>query len=229
MDNNTFTGGPPIYEFTPGGVQIAFSASNLGPYAVAFDSGGDLFATSGSGSICEFTNGVATNQGIFASGFTTPFGLAFDSAGNLFVGENSSGTIYEFTNGVATKKGIFASGLSYPRGLAFNTAGDLFVANQGTGIITKITAGGVQSTFASGLENPAGLAFQPLPQLSIVLSRTNVILSWPTNAAGLTLQFTTNLLPAAWSTNLPAPTIINGQYTATNTISGTNRFYRLSK
>jgi hypothetical protein len=41
------------------------------------------------------------------------------------------------------------------------------------------------------------------------------------------LEFTTNLSPAVWSTNLPAPVIANGQYTVTNPISGTHKFYRL--
>ena len=44
----------------------------------------------------------------------------------------------------------------------------------------------------------------PPPQLTIIPSGANVILTWPTNATGFTLQSTTNLVsPAVWTTNSP--------------------------
>jgi uncharacterized repeat protein (TIGR03803 family) len=70
----------------------------------------------------------------------------------------------------------------------------------------------------------------PPPQLTIIPSEANVILTWPTNAAGFTLQSTTNLGSAAvWTTNSPAPVLVNGQNTVTNPISGAQQFYRLSQ
>jgi uncharacterized repeat protein (TIGR03803 family) len=66
------------------------------------------------------------------------------------------------------------------------------------------------------------------PQLTIASSGQNVLLSWPTNSTGFTLQSTTNLLSPVWTTNLPAPVILNGQYTLTNPIAGT-QFFRLSQ
>jgi hypothetical protein len=57
-----------------------------------------------------------------------------------------------------------------------------------------------------------------------------VIVSWPTNATGLTLQSTTNLgSSAVWTTNTPAPVIVNDQNVVTNPISGTQMFFRLSQ
>jgi uncharacterized repeat protein (TIGR03803 family) len=68
------------------------------------------------------------------------------------------------------------------------------------------------------------------PQLTIIPSGANVILTWPTNAAGFTLQSTTNLgSSAVWTTNSPAPAVVNGQNTVTNPISGAQQFYRLSQ
>ena len=73
------------------------------------------------------------------------------------------------------------------------------------------------------------------PQLTIIPSGANVILTWPTNVAGFdytgyTLQSTTNLVSSAvWTTNSPAPVVVNGQNTVTNPISGTQQFYRLSQ
>lgn len=74
----------------------------------------------------------------------------------------------------------------------------------------------------------------PVPQLTILPSGSSVILSWLTNYAGfdysgLTLQSTTNLSSPVWTTNLPPPVVINGQYTITNPISGTQQFFRLSQ
>jgi uncharacterized repeat protein (TIGR03803 family) len=68
------------------------------------------------------------------------------------------------------------------------------------------------------------------PQLTIISSGVNVILTWPTNAAGFTLQSTTNLVsPAVWSTVSPGPVIVNGQNAVTNPVSGARQFYRLSQ
>ncbi|MHB8520332.1 MAG: choice-of-anchor tandem repeat GloVer-containing protein, partial [Limisphaerales bacterium] len=68
------------------------------------------------------------------------------------------------------------------------------------------------------------------PQLAIILSGASVILTWPTNAAGFTLQSITNLAPpAVWSTVSPAPAIVNGQFAVTNSISAREIFYRLSQ
>ena len=74
------------------------------------------------------------------------------------------------------------------------------------------------------------LALGSAPQLNIIPSGTNVILTWTNTASGFTLLFTTNLTPPAiWSTNSTAPVVVSGQYTVTNPISGTQKFYRLSQ
>ena len=68
----------------------------------------------------------------------------------------------------------------------------------------------------------------PPPTTSALLSGTNFILTWPANAAGFTLESTTNLIsPVVWTTNSPAPVVINGRNTVTNLISGGQKFYRL--
>jgi hypothetical protein len=68
------------------------------------------------------------------------------------------------------------------------------------------------------------------PQLTVIASGVNVILTWPADATGLTLQSTTNLVsPADWATVSPRPVVIDGQNAVTNLISGTQQFYRLSQ
>ncbi len=69
------------------------------------------------------------------------------------------------------------------------------------------------------------------PSLTVARTTTNtVVVSWPSPSTGFTLQSTTNLVsPAVWNTNLPSPVVINGQNTVTNSISGTQQFFRLSQ
>jgi len=67
------------------------------------------------------------------------------------------------------------------------------------------------------------------PQLQIEPSGENVILSWPTNATGMSLQSTTNLTSPAWTPVSAAPVVINDQNTVTNPVLGNQQFYRLGQ
>jgi hypothetical protein len=72
-----------------------------------------------------------------------------------------------------------------------------------------------------------GVSASPMP-LTLVASGPYVILRWPTNAAGLTLQSATNLVPPmVWTTVARPPILSNGQNAVTNPISATRQFYRL--
>jgi uncharacterized repeat protein (TIGR03803 family) len=69
----------------------------------------------------------------------------------------------------------------------------------------------------------------PTPQLAIIRSDPNVILTWPADAAGFVLQSTTNLAaPADWTAVSPGPVVVNGQNAVTNAVSGPQHFYRLA-
>ncbi len=74
------------------------------------------------------------------------------------------------------------------------------------------------------------------PQLTIVPSGTNVILSWPISYAGFSyagyyLEDTANLgSPDAWAAADPfPPVIVNGQLSVTRPMLGPQRSYRLRK
>jgi uncharacterized repeat protein (TIGR03803 family) len=69
----------------------------------------------------------------------------------------------------------------------------------------------------------------PPPQLTITAFGSNVILTWPTNAAGFTLQSNTNLASSNWSIVSPSAVVVNAQNTVTNSIIVTRKFYRLSQ
>ena len=67
------------------------------------------------------------------------------------------------------------------------------------------------------------------PQLSLVRSAGNVILSWPTSATGFTLRSKGSLATATWQTNSPAPVVNGAVYTVTEAIGPNNKFYQLIK
>jgi uncharacterized repeat protein (TIGR03803 family) len=68
------------------------------------------------------------------------------------------------------------------------------------------------------------------PRLSILPFGASVIVTWPTNAIGFTLQSTPALLsPVTWSNVSPGPVIVYGQNTVLMSPSGTQQFFRLSQ
>jgi hypothetical protein len=68
------------------------------------------------------------------------------------------------------------------------------------------------------------------PQLTLTPSGGNIVLTWPTNYSAFTLQSSTNLdASSVWTTNLPAPVVVNDQNVVTNPISGTQQFFRLTQ
>jgi uncharacterized repeat protein (TIGR03803 family) len=69
------------------------------------------------------------------------------------------------------------------------------------------------------------------PQLAIVRSDMNVVLSWSVFSAGYSLQSVTNLAFPVWTPNLVPPVLVGSppQYAVTNPISATQQFFRLSQ
>jgi pimeloyl-ACP methyl ester carboxylesterase len=93
-------------------------------------------------------------------------------------------------------------------------------------VYAKISYGG-RKRF---LHAPGRLIIRPPPVLGIVRAGDQVVITWPTNAAGFTLESTADLLSSnSWSPVSPDPVVINGQNTVSNTIGSGNQFYRLKK
>ena len=82
----------------------------------------------------------------------------------------------------------------------------------------------------SGAGTVFRLTIVPQPQLTIIPSEAYVILTWPANFTGFTLQSTPNLgSSAVWTTNSSPPVVIGGENVVINTLSGRQQFYRLSQ
>ena len=85
------------------------------------------------------------------------------------------------------------------------------------------------ATYGGSSGNGTVFAVSFTPQLTIIPSGPDVVLRWPTNYAGFdytgfTLQSTANLALPVWTSNSPAPVVVNGQYTVTNLTTGHSSF-----
>jgi uncharacterized repeat protein (TIGR03803 family) len=154
-----------------------------------------------------------------------PSGLMQGSDGNFYGtteygGTNGAGTVFKIsTNGALTTLYSFTGGndgANPQAGLVQGTDGSFY----GSTSVGRL--GGTGTVFR--------LTIVPEPQLTIIPSAPYVILMWPTNYAGFTLQSTTNLgSSAVWTTNSSPPVVIGGQNVVINAISGRQQFYRLSQ
>jgi DNA-binding beta-propeller fold protein YncE len=165
-----------IFEFTPSGVQSIYASGLDNPRGLAFDSLGNLFATTvheaddiGIGRVLKFNlrNKVST----FGSAANFTFeGLAIDIAGNVYVmaDDNNSpvgaGTIFKFTP--SGERIVFGSIPGQGWGLAFDSAGYyLYAADGGDQTIYKFAPDGTRTVFVGPPnafnpgESPVGLAF----------------------------------------------------------------------
>ena len=172
------------------------------------------------------TNGALTSLYSFTGGNNNydPNGLVQGSDGYFYGttaqgGQWGAGTVFQIsTNGALTS--LYS-----------------FIVNDGTDPVAGLVEGSDGSFYGTTYYGGVGLAgtvfrltIVPQPQLTIIPSGPYMILTWPTNYAGFTLQSTTNLgLLAVWSTNFSPPIVVNGKNTVTNRITGSQQFFRLSQ
>lgn len=137
-------------------------------------------------------------------------------------------------------------GLTQSAATAVITGAGLVVGTQTTQESATVPAGSVISqnpTAGTSVATGSAIALVVSAGPSCVLCRPDlnwasqiveeqmaITLSWPTNAAGFQLQYTSSLTPpVTWIDSLSAPVMIGTQYTVMHTVSGPARFYRLSK
>lgn len=222
------------------GVSGSVNSEGAQPLATMTASGTNLFGTcvsggtGGKGTVFRintdgsgFTNlhnFTALNNRINSDG-ANPYGNLFASGSTLYGtasvgGSFSNGTVFVMnTDGTGFEVLYNFSGLAN----ATNNDGALPVS----GVLSSNTLYGVAHTGGSGGSGTVFSLFVP-PPLSIGFAGTNVMLIWPTNADGFTLQSATNLTPmVVWSAVSPASVVINGQNVVSNSITGEQVFYRL--
>jgi len=84
-------------------------------------------------------------------------------------------------------------------------------------------------TMSGPIAETGNFAIISPPLLGMLRQGDKVLLSWPTNSVGYTLEYATDLPATSWTSNTTAPAIVGVNYTATNTMSGPTRFFRLRK
>jgi uncharacterized repeat protein (TIGR03803 family) len=218
----------PLYSFTGGNdggnPEAGLVQGSDGNFYGTTSSGG----TNGAGTVFEIsTNGVLTSLYAFTGGNdgrNPEAGLVQGSDGN-FYGTTYNGGIY----GVGTVFEISTNGVLTP---LYSFTGGNDGGNPEAGLVQGSDGNFYGTTYSrGGGEGEAGTVFRLTvePQLTIISSGANVILTWPTNATGFTLESTLNLGAASvWNPVSPLPVAVNRQNVVTNPITGTQQFYRLS-
>lgn len=103
------------------------------------------------------------------------------------------------------------------------TASPVTLGGQVLSGVTAIAAGYTHTVALLG----SGSA---MPSLTSRSSRNELILSWPVDAVGFTLQSTLNLTPPAiWVDSDKSPEVTGAQFAVKQTINGSAQFYRLRK
>src|SRR6266446_3259212 len=208
-----------------GTAEYGSSSGNGTVFAVNTDGSGftnlhSFTATAGSAS--TNIDGANPYGGLILSG-NTLYGTAENG------GSSGNGTVFAVNTdgtGFTTLYNFTATSIT-PFGVYTNSDG----ANPAAGLILSGNTlyGTAQYGGSSSVGTVFSLSLPVPPKLTIIRSGANVILTWPTNATGFTLLTTTNLVSPIWTTNSPAPVVVNGQNTVTNAISGTQQFFRLSQ
>jgi uncharacterized repeat protein (TIGR03803 family) len=225
IDGSGFTN---FYNFTATSISAPYGNADGAVPGELILSGNTLYGTaSQGGSSGEGTVfAVSTNGTGFRTlhSFTTRTGVpyansdgAYPKAGLILLGEILYGTAaYGGSLGQGTLFAVHTDGTGFTNLHSFNGGSD------GSSPRGRLTYSGntLYGTTAYGGSSGEGTVFSfsfPLPQLTIVRSGANVILSWPTSFAGFdfagyTLQSTTNLsLPNCWFPVGRSPATNGGQ------------------
>jgi uncharacterized repeat protein (TIGR03803 family) len=242
--NTDGTGFTNLHSFTATSGSASTNNDGDEPLAGLILSGNILYGTAQNG-------GSSGNGTVFAvhtdgTGFTNVHSFnyvsdgAYPGAGLILSGNTLYGTASQSggSPGEGTVFAVNTDGTGFTNLHSFTaTSGTLSTNSEGAGPEAGLILSGntLYGTLDFGGSSGHGTVFSlslrsaSAPQLTIIRSGTTVVLTWPTNATGFTLEFATNLVsPALWSTNLPAPVAVNAQNVVTNGISGPRKFYRLN-
>ena len=245
LNAQTFT---TLRSFTATDPNTYANSDGANPVAGLILSGNTLYGTAVYGG--DSGRGTVFKLNTDGTGFTNLYSFTKIS-GPLSTNSDGANPIGGLLLSESTLYGTTQNGGDSGRGTVFKLNTD------GTGFTTLYSftpISGVLSTNSDGANPEAGLILSgntlygtaryggssgngtvfsltlPPPQLTIIHSEANIILTWPTNAIGFTLQSTTNLVSSAlWTLVTPWPVVADGQNAVTNPISSTQQFYRLSQ
>jgi hypothetical protein len=198
-----------VAKYDPGGNplwvrQLGGTNSFVQASAVASDLSGNCFIA---GSFADRLSSSVTN--LVTVGGEDAFVAKYGAAGDLMWIIQIGGTNKDNALGIAwsPRQGLYVTGVfTYHASfggapLDSNGGGDMFLAR-----------------------------IEELPILSVTNTADSVVVSWPTNVLGFSLEKATNSLPASqWSAVTNAVSVSGDQFVVTEQVSGSSSFYRLRK
>lgn len=125
--------------------------------------------------------------------------------------------------GMATGDGIYTNG-TMATVMATSNAGYRFVNWSENGAVVCTAAA---YTFTNIVNRSLAANFVPAPTLSFIRQPEALLLAWPTNFLGYTLQQNTSLNPANWTTAAETVSTAGTNYHATIQTTNGPRFFRL--
>lgn len=126
--------------------------------------------------------------------------------------------------GTTVGDGVYTNGTAATV-LAAANAGYRFVNWTENGALVSTAAA---YTFTNIVNRSLVAVFVPAPTISVTRQPNAILLAWPTNFSGYTLQQSTDLNTASWSRAAETVTAIGTNYQATAFTTNTARFFRLS-
>ena len=170
-----------------------------GPYAIAFDSGGNIWMVDRTKDrVQEFSAAGALVLQFGQSGrgngqFSNPSGILIDSSGSVWVLDTSNARVQEFNQSGAYmgQFGSYGSGngqFSQPAAIALDASGNIWVADGGNSRVEEFSGNGsFIKAFAVG-GSPYALTFDPSGDL-YVLDRTYNRITKLSSSGAVLLQF----------------------------------------
>jgi hypothetical protein len=183
-------------------------------------------------------------------------GIALDGAGNAYVAGYTSSADFPTVDPIQAQNGVspgdstaFVSKLSSDgaallwstyfggsrytdtQGVAVDSGGAVYFAGR-TQSFNFPLQDAVQTTFGGPPQDAfvVKLAEAPPPRIQIALSGMTVVIAWPANATGFSLEQSDTLAPSPnWSPATNAPVMVGGQNFVTVLVDGSRRFFRLVK
>ena len=230
--DNTFVGNL----YVDGGTLLVNGSQPQNPVTVNATLGGSGTV----GNITVVSGAVSPGN---SPGILTCSNLTFD-AGTYVVELNgtNAGTGYDQINARGTVNLVGSPTLSASLGFASAVSNSFtIINNDGSDAVSSIFNGltndstlnisGIpfKISYTGGTGNDVVLTqLLPPPSLATMqVSGTNVVLSWPTNYNGLTLESSTNLSTNVWTVVVPPPVINFTNYTVTNAVTDPQKFFRL--
>ncbi len=216
------------------------NSDGANPYAGLILSGNTLYGAAFGGG--DFRRGTVFAVNTNGTGFTTrhaftggsdgasPYAGLILSGNTLYGTARLGGGLDNPNNGMIFK--VNTDGTGFATLHAFTGGSDGAYPYAGLILSSNTLYGTASGGGSSGNGTVFSLSLGSVrtPQLTIIRSVPDVILTWPTNATGFTLHSTTNLTSSSvWTAVSPDPVVMNGQNTVTNPISATQQFFRLSQ